>query len=618
MRVMAGRRRGKQHSSWVVLTLMVLLGCGLSAPSGASGALGELTFTGCIGGDLDMGCTPTSPSGVIFDTEAVAISADGSSVYLLASTGSGTGLIDGFARNTSTGALSFRQCVGDGALSCTATSPVDALGEPRSVAVSPDGKSVYVASFYAGVIDVFERDASTGALTYTGCIGEESGCTSTTPAKALEGAAAVAVSPDGADVYVGASGSLDVFERNASTGALAFKHCIGELSGCTATSPAEAVVGLRSVTVSPDGRSVYASNGSFGMVDLFEREAMSGALKFEGCVGDSGSACGESLSNKALEGAGTLTTSADGLSVYVAANGVPSAGGLVAFTRNTATGALSYQGCFGQEGGCTAVSPVNALEKPYSVAVSPDGASLYTAAEGPNAVASFTRNTATGALSYEGCIGNDSEAGCTATSPADALDDADALLVSPDGSDVYTGSGLTLSTFARANGSTPSCTGGCPGPPGERVKGPPPGTGVQTIRAVLDNQRITLLVPPVQPCTAAAGKLVLSLDSSAITGSRAAKLTLSRVAVYLDKGIRHVHRTTVHAHGRRTVRTVVSYGPNATLTHLPARPALSLSALKAGSHTLTVKLSYTERVRRHGHERTVTVTRTLSARFSVC
>ena len=261
---------------------------------------------------------------------------------------------------------------------------------------------------------------------------------------------------------------------------------------------------------------------------------------------------------------------------------------------------------------------MNALEKPYAVAISPDGASVYTAAEGPGAVASFARNTATGALSYESCIGNESKTGCTATSPADALNDADSLLVSPDGNDLYAGSGLTLSTFARANGSTPSCTGGCPGPPGEPVKGPPPGAGAQTIGAVLDNQKITLLVPPVLPCTAATGKLSVSLDSSAITGSRATKLTLGSAAIFLDKGVRHVHRTTVHAHGRRTSRTVVSYGPNATLRHLPAKPALSLSALKAGRHTLTVKLSYTERLRRHGHTRTVTVTKTLSAQFTVC
>ncbi len=617
---------------WVALALMLFLVCGSLAPAGARGAVGDLTFTGCIGSDLDMGCTATDPSGVLFDAESVAISDDGSSVYVVANTGSGTGLVDGFSRNTSTGVLSFQECIGDGAISCTATSPTDAVGEPRSVAVSTDGKSVYVASFYAGVIDVFSRNTSTGALSYTGCIGEESGCTATTPTKALEGAASVAVSPDGASAYVGAQSSLDVFERNTSTGALTFQHCIGELSGCTSTSPAEAVVGLRSVTVSADGRSVYASNGAFGMLDLFAREASTGALIFNSCIGDSGSNCADLLSNKALEGAGSVTTSADGLSVYVAANGVPSAGGLVAFTRDTTTGALSYQGCFGQEAGCTATSPLNAVEKPYSVAVSPDGASVYTAAEGPNAVASFTRDTATGVLSYESCTGNDSEAGCAATSPLDALDDADSVVVSPDGSDAYASSGATLSTFSRVTSSPPLCINNCTStsPMGEQaaVSPPPPLAGSpppplsasppQKTHAVFGNQQITLLAPSPLSCTISSGKLAVSLDSSPITGSKATKLRLASVAFFLDKGVRHIHRTTIDAHGHKTTRAVVSYGPNATTRHLPAKLELSLSALKTGSHILTVKLSYKERKRKQGHMSTLTVIKVLSVRFTVC
>jgi 6-phosphogluconolactonase (cycloisomerase 2 family) len=619
-------RRGIHGNWWVALALTLVVGCGLLAPSGALATIGDLTFTGCIGEDLETGCTATNPARVIFDAEAVAISADGSSVYVVANTGSGTGLIDGFSRNTATGVLSFQQCIGDGSVSCTATSPTDALGEPRSVAVSPDGKSVYVASFDAGVVDVFSRDTSTGTLTFTGCIGEESGCTSTTPSKALEGADAVAVSPNGASAYVGAEGSLDVFERNTSTGALTYKHCIGELSGCTSTSPTKAVVGVRSVSVSADGHSVYASNGAFGTLDSFEREASTGALTFESCIGDSGSICADSLPNTALEGAGSVTTSADGLSVYVAANGVPSAGGLVAFTRDTSTGALSYQGCFGQEGGCTATSPLDAVEKPYSVAVSPDGASVYTAAEGPNAVATFTRNTSTGALSYEGCIGNDeSEAGCTATSPLDALNDADSVVVSPGGSNVYASSGLTLSTFSRV---TLTATCGCSStvapheqPATSPSSSPPPTQpppSPQSTLATFENQQITLVTPSPLSCTVSAGKLPVRLDSSPIIASKAKRLRFTSAAFFLDKGVRHVHKTTTDVHGHKKITTVVTYAPNATISHLPGTLEIPLAGLKAGSHTLTVKLSYKESERKHGRMSTVTVTKILSARFTVC
>jgi hypothetical protein len=63
---------------------------------------------------------------------------------------------------------------------------------------------------------------------------------------------------------------------------------------------------------------------------------------------------------------------------------------------------------------------------------------------------------------------------------------------------------------------------------------------------------------------------------------------------------------------------VVFYAPNSTATHLPAELDISLAGLKAGSHTLAVKLSYKERERKHGRTSTVTVTKALSVRFTVC
>lgn len=483
---------------------------------------------------------------------------------------------------------------------------------------------MYVASFDASAVDVFSRNTSTGALTYSDCIGEEKGCASTTPARALEGADSVAVSPDGASAYVGAQESLDVFERNTSTGALTYKQCIGELPGCTSTSPAEAVVGVSSVTVSRDGHSVYATNRSFGMLDFFEREAGTGVLTLESCLGDSGSKCAYSLPNKALESAGSVMASADGLSVYVASNGLPSAGGLVAFTRDPSTGKLIYQGCFGQAGGCTATSPLNAVEKDYSVAVSPNGANVYTASEGPNAVGVFSRSTSTGALSYEGCIGNDSEAGCTATSPADALDDADSVVVSPDGSDLYASSGATLSSFSLPAPACSSCSTALT--PGEAaatsqpssIKYTPKPPSPQSTLATLGNQRITLITPSPLSCTASAGKLLVNLNSSAITGSRASKLKFTRATFFLGNGIRHTRRTTTDLRGHRNTTIAVTYSPNATISRLPAKLELSLAGLKPGSHILSVKLLYRQSRRRHGRVLTTTFVKTLSARVTVC
>ncbi len=593
-----------------LLGVAVILGWAWLAPAGALGAVGDLTFTGCIGMDLEMGCAQTTPSYLLNGANSVAMSPDGASVYVTASTGSGTGLIDGFSRNTATGALSFEDCIGDGAGSpCTATSPTDALGEPESVAVSPDGRSVYVASPYAGAVDVLSRDTTSGALTYSGCIGVESGCTATTPANALSGAASVAVSPDGTSVYVGASNAIDLFERNTSSGALTFESCIGEDAGCTATTPTNAVLGVRSVAVSPDGKSLYAANSAFGAFDLFSRNTTSGALTFNGCIGEDAGCTAISPVN-ALDDAGSIAVSPDGASVYVAVVGFPGPGGIVAFSRDTASGALTYTGCFGADTGCTATTPSNALEQAHTVAVSPDGASVYAASEGPNAVALFARNTSTGALTYESCIGNDP--GCTATSPSDALDDANAVVVSPEGSNVYAASGAALNDFSRA-----AAPPGAGSPPPQSESPTPP--SAQITHATLDDQQIALTTPSLQPCVAGGGKLAVTLDSSAIAGSGAAKLSFSSAAFYLDNGIRHTHKkTTRTSSGRKKTVIVATYKPNAIAKHVPVTLELSTAGLTAGTHTLTVKVSYKETKRKHGHKISLTLTKTLTAQFTVC
>ena len=163
-------------------------------------------------------------------------------------------------RNTTTGALSFQNCIGQASAGCTATSPAGAVSASYSVAVSPDGANVYSGDG-GSVLSTFSRASGNGALTFTGCVGQLTGCATTTPAGAVSGPVSSVVAQFGASVYVAADGadSVDVFSRNPSGGALTFTSCVGQLSGCTATSPAGAVAGPNGVAISPDGSSVYAA-----------------------------------------------------------------------------------------------------------------------------------------------------------------------------------------------------------------------------------------------------------------------------------------------------------------------------------------------------------------------
>jgi hypothetical protein len=137
------------------------------------------------------------------------------------------------------------------------------------------------------------------------------------------------------------------------------------------------------------------------------------------------------------------------------------------------------------------------------------------------------------------------------------------------------------------------------GPPGQAatatfsitVKAP------RRFRANFGNRRITLTTPSA--CIATGGKLELTLASAKRPHSRGHGIKFSYGAIYIGKGVRHVH----HSHHHR----VVTYGPNATVRHLPAAPMLALSALHAGTYQLEVKLFYSGQ--RH---------KTLKTSFAVC
>ena len=96
---------------------------------------------------------------------------------------------------------------------------VGGLDGADSVAVSPDGKHVYVAGYDEAAVAVFSRYETTGEVTFVEALKDGQG-----GVDGLYGVATVIVSPDGGHVYAAAFGddSLAVLERNPVTGELTY------------------------------------------------------------------------------------------------------------------------------------------------------------------------------------------------------------------------------------------------------------------------------------------------------------------------------------------------------------------------------------------------------------
>ena len=62
----------------------------------------------------------------------------------------------------------------------------------------------------------------------------------------------------------------------------------------------------------------------------------------------------------------------------------------------------------------------------------------------------------------------------------------------------------------------------------------------------------------------------------------------------------------------------MTYVPNALVRHASSTLAPKLAGEKAGTHTLKVLVSYSEKVTKHHRKVTKTVTKTLKVTFKVC
>ena len=305
----------------------------------------------------------------------VTVSPDGKNVYTASFQ---SNAISAFTRSATDGTLTFLETHANG--NGTITSLLFAFG----VTVSPDGNNIYAVSPGNNAVVAFTRNSTTGALTL---LAEYiSGANSIVD---LNGPVTLSASPDGLNIYAvtGTSDSIVVFTRNTTTGALTFLESHldtannGLSQGFNATSSP-----INNIAISSDNAFFYVTSTDDNSVSMYTRNTTTGALTFSTLyVDDAGGFDG-------LQGASSLVLSPDGTTLYVSGQLESK---VAALSRNTTTGLLTFL-----EVQTDGTGSITLLGGARSLAMAPDGKSLFVSALNDNAIVTFTRNSTTGALTF--------------------------------------------------------------------------------------------------------------------------------------------------------------------------------------------------------------------------
>lgn len=236
---------------------------------------GSLTIADCLG-EAGADCSPipkVCPSlcGTGFSSVTdIAISPDGSDLYTV---GTGDDAI-GHVRRAPDGTLSYAGCFSvAGAPECDALPAGLPLVAPTAVAVSPDGRSVYVGGHYPGGEDTrpshailrFSRGVQ-GALAYADCAGHSGapGCAPVPDADPL-GIVGSLLPLGGTLVASSQTSGLTTTLATAADGSLSYRGCMGGDGDPRDVCDVGPAIGANTrvhIGASPDGGTVYGTRGA--------------------------------------------------------------------------------------------------------------------------------------------------------------------------------------------------------------------------------------------------------------------------------------------------------------------------------------------------------------------
>ncbi len=310
--------------------------------------------------------------------QMVEVSPDGTQVYV---TARNSDAFIVFNRNQGTGVISTGPVFRNG------QNGVTGMDYPYSIAVTPDGRYIYVTAFLSNAIVTFQRDVD-GTVSYDNTLVD---------GNHLDRVYNIISSPDGLNLYVtgghngGDEGYISAYDRDLLDGSLTHidRHDDGEyIGGCPILCLyLNGLGGAWGLAASPDGNHIYVAGYYDDAVLRFVRDPFTGELSIGGGVFNSlaqlyapeAAASVEAVQAEGLDGARDVKVSPDGQ--YVFATGTVS-DALAVFARN-------QNGVLSQVQTIYAAGNAPALNGAWEIVTSPDGTAVYATANANSSVVAF-------------------------------------------------------------------------------------------------------------------------------------------------------------------------------------------------------------------------------------
>ncbi len=265
--------------------------------------------------------------------------------------------ISAFSINSATGTLTYIEQHIDN------TAGVEGLDGVRDIRISPSGSHLYTAGFEDNAVAVFSINGTNGQLSFI-----RSYINGLNGVHGIQGATAIAISPDGNHLYCAGweGNSVAAFSIDDTTGLLTYLGYISNEQSLWSPSDLE---------VTPDGKHLYVTAATSDSLAAFKRDPSTGSLSPIGFLKDNTNGI------DGLDWASSLKITSDGNHILVTAAIDDT---ITVFKRNPSTGSFTLRGYF-RDGDLG----VDGLEGAYSVSISADDSSVYVAGKNENMVSAF-------------------------------------------------------------------------------------------------------------------------------------------------------------------------------------------------------------------------------------